>query len=76
MTSSFIFNSLSFLQKEAHYDYGKYENLGKIFLNDIILNIINNYNIYYFTYNNNTIKILIIKNINYCESNKFSYKIG
>ena len=32
--------------------------------------------IYYFTYNNNTIKILIIKSINYCESNKFSYKIG
>ena len=44
-----------------HYDYGELrEDLGKIFLNDIILNIINNYNIYYFTYNNNK-----IKNINY-----------
>lgn len=44
-----------------HYDYGELrEDLGKIFLNDIILNIINNYDIYYFTYNNNT-----IKNINY-----------
>lgn len=44
-----------------HYDYGEScEHVGKIFLNDIILNIINNYDIYYFTYNNNT-----IKNINY-----------
>lgn len=52
---------LFILNVEMHYDYGELrEDLGKIFLNDIILNIINNYDIYYFTYNNNT-----IKNINY-----------
>jgi hypothetical protein len=75
-----VVSSMVFKLSEGSYDRDMFREGGSlemIFLNNRITNITDNYIIfYYFTSNNNTQLKYYIKNINYCESNKFSYKIG